>query len=380
MVDVQELVVRATPQGVSDVKDQMGDMSEGVEQSGEQMEETAGKFGDLRKQFAGATGAIAAAFAVVSGTLLSRVPVLGETASAFGSVLDAVGLKIDSVLRPALSRLNNLIFDLSGFISNAEGPLGTFIGILGTLIAVGLAVGSVVLSVVTGFLALGGSLGTVISVAGTVVSAIGAVAGAIVSLPGLIAVGIAVLVAFIAAYLTNWNGARDKTDAIIGEIVDFVVDGFNSLVAKGGKLLGKFVDKVTEFGSNVMSALVDKLGDIGSIAFSLGKKFVLALLSGVESVAQLIVDALTNILNANISAINTIIDTLPDEVASRLSIDTVGKIEAPSVSGTVNTAVDEGQDFIGSVGGGRGTINLDGRDVENSQGRYRADNLHRRGG
>lgn len=380
MVDVQELVVRATPEGVGDVSDQLDGMTESVEESGEEMEDTADGFSDLQSRFQGAGAAFAGAIAVTAGAFMGRVPILAETTDALGAVFDSLGLKLDSLLRGGLTKVNNFLFNLSDTIASVEGPVGNLIGLFAGIGAA--AAGA--LSAFAGFkiasLGLVGGLKATGAALLTVGKFIGGLIAGIISIKAAIAIALAAIVGFVAAYLTNWRGTRDKTNAIIGQIIDFVVSGFNSLVSKGGKLLGKFVDKVTEFGSNVMSALVDKLGDIGSIAFSLGKKFVLALLSGVESVAQLIVDALTNILNANISAINTIIETLPDQVSSRLSIDTVDKIEAPSVSGTVNTAVDEGQDFIGSVGGGRGTINLDGRDVENTQGRYRADNLHRRGG
>jgi len=379
MVTVEELVVKATPEGISEVEDGLEGMEEKAEETAESMEEQSKALGDISNKFAGAMGAITAGFAVVAGGLLSRVPVLGEAMSGLGAILDVVGMKIDQTLRPVLQPLTDLFFKIANAIGETDGPLGTLIGLFASVVAVGSAIASVVLGAVGTFLAFGGSLSTVIGIGSTLIGIIGSIASAIISLPALLVAAVAAIAAFAVAYITNWRGTRDKTDAIIGEIIQFVKNGFNTLVEKAKNLLGEFVSVVGQFGRDVMTTLSDKLGGVADIAFNLGKKFILSLLSGIESFAQLIVDSLTNILNANIQTINTILDKLPDSVSSKLSIDTVDKIESPSISAGVNAGASAAQNFIGRSGTRDTPIYLDGQRVDDNQGRYRKSSLTRRG-
>ena len=133
-MDVQELVVRAVPEGVSDTVDGLGEMTDQVEDSTDQMDEQASSMADLSEEFAGAMNVAVAGLAVASGFLLSRVPVLGEAFDGLFAIVDAVAFQMDSVLRPALMPLNDLFFSLSDTIFNADGVAGSLIGTLGTII------------------------------------------------------------------------------------------------------------------------------------------------------------------------------------------------------------------------------------------------------
>jgi len=501
-MDVQELVVRAVPEGVSDTVDGLGEMTDQVEDSTDQMDEQASSMADLSKQFAGAMNVAVAGLAVASASLLSQVPVLGEAFDGLFAIVSGVAFQMDSVLRPVLSPLTDAFLNVADTIFQAEGAGGALVGMLGTLVTI---FGAVVVpaAALAAKLGLAASTGAaLISAGSTLIGVIAAIAGAIVSLPGLIAVGIAALVGFIAAYLTNWNGARDKTNAIVGEIVKLVKEGFSTFVDKAKEFLGKLINALKNGFPGAVKAVSDFVSDVGdkftniiSNAKNWGEDLIGAFIDGVESkvstlkskvsdVAGIISDhlpssdadtgPLSNLTSQGAGLISAFVggasgesNDLPGFLRGTLEkatsvFKTLGsearafsgrfrgiinniqtKIPTPelnlssalqTVSGFVSTingftreladmftrlaaiirksvnqsisdmerldttmsenittertlttqangnSSDDSTDFIGSVGSGRGTINLDGRDVENTQGRYRADNLHRRGG
>ena len=337
MVDVQELVVRAIPEGVSDVSDQLDGMTESVEESGEEMENTADGFSDLQSKFQGAGAAFAGAIAVTAGAFMGRVPILAETTDALGAVFDSLGLKLDSLLRGGLTKVNNFLFTLSDTIAGVKGPVGNLIGAFAGIAAAIVGGVSAFASFKIASLGLIGGLKATGAALLTVGKFIGGLITTIIGIKAAIAIALAAIVGFVAAYLTNWRGTRDKTNEIVGQIIDFVTNGFDKLVSRVDKILGGLVSNAAEWGRNLIARII----------------------SGIKSKAGQLQSAVSGI---NLTAGVTIGDV------------------AGEVGGAFDSAVDAGSDFIGSVGGGRGTINLDGRDVENTQGRYRADNLHRRGG
>lgn len=80
---------------------------------------------------------------------------------------------------------------------------------------------------ISGFLALVGVIGGLVALAAPVVKAFSIVAGAITGILGTIgaliagyALLIAATLAFVAAYITNWRGTRDKTDEFVNDILD----------------------------------------------------------------------------------------------------------------------------------------------------------------
>ena len=336
-MDVAEMVVRAIPEGVGEVQDELDGMTESVEESGEQMEETADNFGDLQKRFSGAGAAIAGAFAATTGLFLGRVPILSETIDALGAVFDSLGLKIDSLLRGALTRVNNFLFNLSDTIAGVQGPIGDLIGLFAGIGGAAVGAVSAFASLKIASLGLIGGLKATGAALLTVGKIIGGLIATIIGIKAAIAIALAAIVAFVAAYLTNWRGTRDKTNEIVGQIIDFVTSGFNTLVTKTKQILGGLVDNAAKWGRNLIARII----------------------SGIKSKAGQLQNAVSGI---NLTAGVTIGDV------------------AGTVGGAFDSAADAGSDFIGSVGGGGGTINLAGRSIENTQGRYRADNLHRRGG
>jgi len=123
MTTVQEIVVKATPDGMDDVVSQTNEMESAVKDSTEEMNDQAEAMSDLSEKFQGAMGAIVTGLAVAAAGLLAQIPILGELFGALGAVLDAVAFQLDRVFRPVLAPVTDLILDLADAIFEAEGPL-----------------------------------------------------------------------------------------------------------------------------------------------------------------------------------------------------------------------------------------------------------------
>lgn len=121
--DVEELVVRATPEGIDETNEQLDQMSGKFDRTAEEMQETTGLLGDLERRFSGVMGALVAGFAVATGGLLTQVPVLSEVMSGLGSIFNVLGFQIDKALRPALGGLTEDLFEISQDAAEAEGAL-----------------------------------------------------------------------------------------------------------------------------------------------------------------------------------------------------------------------------------------------------------------
>jgi len=365
-MDVQELVVRAVPEGVSDTVDGLGEMTDQVEDSTDQMDEQASSMADLSEEFAGAMNVAVAGLAVASGFLLSQVPVLGEAFDGLFAIVSAVAFQMDSVLRPVLSPLTNLFLGIADVIFEADGAMGVLFGTLGTIIT---ALGAVVLpaAALASKLGLAASTTAALSSAGSVlVGVLGTIAGAL-SLP-LVAIGALVVGLGLLAFKFR-DEISNAIDIAIRAVQDFArsLPGLLSdAVSTGVDALKGLAQGVRSMGSNAIRAAIETVGGIANVfqttisnAADWGRQLISRLIAGIKSAAGNLQSAVSGI---NLTAGVTIGDV------------------AGTVSAGAQAAESGASDFIGSVGGGGGTINLDGRDVENTQGRYRADNLHRRGG
>ena len=363
MVDVAELVVRAVPEGVDDVEGEVDGMTESVEEAGEEMDDTADGFADLQQRFQGAGAALAGAVAMTAGVLLGRIPVLSETMSAFGAVFDSMGLRVDGLIRGPLSRFNDFLFDLSDTFHEADGALGAVVDTISVLVPV--VMGAVAgyaswaiaqAGVIAGLLKTGGAILTVLKVIGK------------------FALGIAMLVGWkfvlIAALaLLAWHFREGIVDAVhtaidhLGNLTEWFTDAVSDAVDWGADLIGGWIDGITSVelqdAVDFVTGLADTFTDLVSDAWGWGRDLIQRFIAGIKSRAGALRESIGGM-----------------EVAAGVTLDDI----SGTIGGIGENASEAGGDFIGSVGGGRGTINLDGRNIENTQGRYRADNLHRRGG
>ena len=319
MTEVEELIVRAKPEGVSETTQELEGMEAQTEDSAEAMEDSADEMQGFARRFEGAMGAVIAGLAVASAGLLSQVPVIGEAMSGLFAILEAVAFQVDGVLRPALSPLSDLFFDISNAIFEMEGPAGTLIGLLGTL--AGLFFGILVpLGKLTGlFSALGGAKAALALAAKGVVTVLGAIAAALGAPIALVGALVAAIVLLAAAFITDWKGIRTKTveaiKTIIGWIRDLgkwirddlpglVKDGFNAFIdfvtdtAPG--LLSVGVEKVIDTIRGIGTWVQDNLPPMISTAFSALRDFLTSsapqrLRSGLRRVREFIMDNLPSI-------------------------------------------------------------------------------------
>lgn len=226
---VHELVARVRPEGISQTEDELDQFSETFEEVSQEAGETAGVLADFSDRWQGAANVLIASLAVLATGLLSKVPILGEVAAGLGTIIDSIAIKMDSVLRPALQPLSNLLFDIATAIDETQGPLGTFIGLLGTLASVSAVVLGAIqglymagLTSVSAFAALSSVWGTIVSVGSTVVSVIAGIVAGISAVTAAVIIAVAAIIAFAAAYITNFRGIRDKTNAFIGNMIDSI--------------------------------------------------------------------------------------------------------------------------------------------------------------
>jgi len=336
MTTIQEIVIKATPEGMDTVVSQTNEMESAVENSTEEMEDQAGAMSDLSEKFQGAMSVAVTGLAVAAGGLLAQVPVLGEAFDGLFAIVQAVAFQIDSVLRPVLTPLTNLFLDIADAIYEADGAMGTIIGVAGTVATIlGTIVGPALL--VASKLGLIGSVsGAVIAAGKLLVGVLAAVASAI-SLP---AVAVAALIAGLALLAYHF---REEIANAIGTAVAFLKD----FATRAKQAANDVVKRVT----GAFTSLVDKAKDWG-------KSLIEKLVKGIKSAAGAVQDIVEGI---NLTAGVTIGDVA----------GTAGEI--------AGAASDAGSDFIGSVGGGATKVFLDGSRVDEQTGRYRKDSLTRRG-
>jgi phage-related protein len=373
---IEELIVRAKPEGIDNVSEKFGQMKTSLEENKEEMMDTADSFGGLQERFQGALGAIVSGLAVAAGGLATQVPILGQLMAGLGSVASALAFQVDQVLRPVLTPLSQKFFELSEAIFNADGIIGDLIGGVTAFIGIAATVIAVVAKVGALFGVFASTGAGVVSILGTIVSAIATVGAAIISLPALIIAAIAAIIAFAAAYLTNFRGTRDKTDEIIGEIIDFVVGGFNDLVDTAINIINDFVPKVISFFIGLTEEIAQVATDLFSIAVDLGTAVIKGIISGLQSLSNLVLETLIDIVNGTIEGLNTIIEGLPDRIQDRLGVETFSTINADDVNVLSDNQNNQTQVVRGQTGSP--TIRLDGRRLDEQTGRYSFDRAARR--
>ena len=337
MVDVAEVVVRATPDGMDDVVSQTNEMESAVEDSTEEMDDQAEAMSDLSEKFQGAMSVAVTGLAVAAGGLLSQVPVLGEAFDGLFAIVDAVAFQMDQVLRPVLTPLTNLFLDIADAIFEADGAMGDIIGVGGTLAAILGSIGGPALLVASKLGLIGSVSGAVIAAGKLLVGALAAVASAI-SLP---VVAIAALVAGLALLAYHF---REE----ISNAIQTAIAAFEDFVPKAMLAVRSVVNRVT----SAFTSLVSK-------AKEWGRSLIERLAQGIRDASGIVRDIVEGI---NLTAGVTIGDV------------------AGTASDLGSAAADAGSDFIGSVGDTASNIYLDGSRVDDNQGRYRKDALSRRGG
>lgn len=302
---VSELVVKVTPQGVSETSDQLDDMSESFEESSESVGESAGFLSDFSEKFKGAAGVVLAGLATVTAGLLSQVPVIDEAMSGLFSIFDALILRLDERLRPAINKVTTTLFDIADAILEAEGPLGTLIDIvlLGA-VAFGLLAGAVAIYAGAQFLAA------------TAIGATVLAAAPLLAVLAVIALAIGVLA---VAWQENWFGIRD----IAADAVEFLTGVFEDLVAFLTDMWNDPIGTTFEFIELFLGAVGRGVNAVRAVF----EKFWARIRTGFEILFDLIVGGAKRWANTFVSivesAINTAIRAIPGFIRTKLGLSTV---------------------------------------------------------
>jgi hypothetical protein len=360
MVDVAEVVVRATPDGIDETTEDMNELEDSIDSSADALEEQTSGLGSIAKAFKGAMGAVVAGLAVSTGFLLSRIPVLGEVASGLVAVFDAIAFQLDKRLRPALEPVTNGLFELSNAIF--EGNWGEAKSLLGDFVAGvrNLPWGKITQTVRNVF----GKVRAFISD----INLLGVARGAIKSLFGIDDdqsiidfAGQKLKSLFVSAVKALPGGelaleAGNLFISILGSLTNFAKEAttkikqfFDSLTWR--EIISKIISKLREKATQLTNGIIDLVRDVNwqRVSEALGRQFKEALDKGLQDKLLEPPEDPTNEANRRLK--------IGDSDNSR--------------SGNV---------FIGSVSDGRTKVFLDGAEVDNQQGRFRKDSLTRRGG
>ena len=432
MVTAEELVVSITSEGTQETQDDL----EGVESTMEDTADSAGDSADelegFSKRFSGALSAAVAGLAVGAAGLLSQVPVIGEAMSGLFAILEALAFQMDSVLRPVLTPIGDFFFDMANAIFEADGAMGTLTGTFGTV-----AAGA---GILIGVLKLIG-----VALTGPLLAAIGVVAGAIAALwlawrenfggiqdvaqdtidnvserfsdfvetvkpivmgfldtlesawgshgetimdvvnfafrtiGALIETGIDAILTIIEVGLQilsgNWEGAWES-----------MTDFFSRMVDLWGPLLSEAIDAIIGLMFGLASDLGSWARDLASDAFDWGVSLAQGLLDGIVSLTGTVVEAFQDVINGIIDTINRALDILPDEVTSRVGVESFEQVDFDTDFGSgrgreaTNGRGASGRPRFGAGrGASTGGQQIDGRQISESTGRYRSDPANRRG-
>jgi phage-related protein len=232
---------------------------------------------------------------------------------------------------------------------------------------------------------LAGAFATIVSVGGTIITILGSVGAAILSLPVLLAAAVAALAGFVIAYLTNWRGTRDKTDAIINDIQRIVKRGFVNFINAAIKFLKSFVKSVKKKFGEVRNKITTKLNNLVEDAKQFGKDLVSEFASGIR-------DKIGDAIAAASELASEVRDRLPGSPAAMGPLSDLDET-GPGLVDTFIGGIDSGQLRVGLNAGedetnagtalarqeGRTVIEIEGRQVERATRDFRSDGTDLRG-
>lgn len=331
MAVADELVVALRTEGAKETRDDLEDVQEQFTETADTAEESSSNLTAFAMKFQGAMKVAIAGLAIAAVGLLAQIPAVGMVMAGLGAIIEGLLFQVNQFIQPLAGPLSDAFFKLSNAIFKAEGILGDFLGaatLLGSFLLVLKAA------------ALAGS--------GLAAAILGAGA-AIVSLPVIVGAAIAALLAFFVAYITNWKGTRDKTDAILAKIGETVKGLFNKFLEWAGSILGPFVQNVKEKFADVKQSVVDWADDLAERARTWGRNLIDRFIGGIKSKIQGVRDALSDVTGSIGGAIGIGGTTGAPRAAGRLSRTSAG----PSLS-------------------------IDGRSLTRTTGRYDSDRLTRR--
>ena len=186
-----------------------------------------------------------------------------------------------------------------------------------------------------------------------------------------------------------WDWFVDLASDLAGWASDLASDAFEW----GADAIGGMLDAITETGAGIIewfsdlaSDLSSWASDLASDAFDWGVSLAQGLLDGIVSLTETVVEAFQDVINGIIDTINRALDILPDEVTSRVGVESFEQVDFDTDFGSgrgreaTNGRGGSGRPRFGAGrGASTGGQQIDGRQISESTGRYRSDPANRRG-
>jgi len=361
-MDIQELVVRATPEGMSDVNDGLESVERKVGDTTRQVDKSAAALGGLARKFKGAMTVIIAGLAVGVAGVLSQVPVLGEAMDGLKSIFNALALQIDQRLRPFMNKLNQEFFELAGAIAE-----GDYEGVKEEL--------TDIFNVFKG-VDIGKVIGDFVSALQTLVSDINfeQLAGRLIEFQAQLRNR------FIDA-ISNFANELSVSDVqnVAATIIRIIKKQLFTQLTQVDwlQLLIAIIKLIGKIGAGVVMAIKNEIVDplIGAI----GKGFNNAIGAASEWGRNLLENFISGI-KSKISELRSAVRDVGRTIRNAMPGAGMGIETSVSAGGSQRgTGGLSNQDFIGSVGSSASAIYLDGSRVDDNQGRFRKGSLTRRG-
>jgi len=376
MPDIEELIVAVKPEGLSETEEGLESVSESSEEAAENMEEQSAEMGGFAEKFQGAMDIAIGALSVASAGLLSQVPVIGEAMQGLFSVVEAVAFQMDQVLRPVLSPITELFFNLSDAIFGLEGPVGSIVGIVSTL---GATLGGIV-GIVAGINSLFGTSFSVFAafsgIAGKVASVLGVIGGVL----GISATGVGALIAAVAGLVAVWQtdflGIKTKVISALQTIWGWVQDLGSVFLDLANQARDGLIEAfiwLRDTGKNLIQTgvalIIDKVKDVFSFFTDdlpgLAKDGIDFLVSGISNKVEDVKEAAGDIADGILDKIPTFGDML--DVGKNI-IDGLIRGISDALSRLKSAATDIGGSILDGIGGGLDAVGSGLGDLSGSVG------------
>lgn len=347
MTTIEELVVRAKPEGIEETSEGFDQMQEDLEEVEEGMDDTADSMEDASSKWQGAMSAIVAGLAVGTAGLLSRIPVLGEALGGLLSIIDALAYQMDQILRPVLQPVTGFFYDMSEGIYELEGAAGAIVGVLSTVAATLTGIAGVAKLV-------GSSLSGVISF----IAGLGPVIGGITAGMATLAAAVGAIIGLIGVLILDITG---------------VLDWFRQLGRDARPILNHII--------RGLSRISNALSDIVNMAIDLVFNFVNDPIGTVKDILSALKEVANNVWDTVVDVVLTITDPVTGP-AGEFERGVASFVD-PRQEWNFTNPLSGGGNNPGPIAPRRQTrttpISLDGRDLTENTGRYRVDNTTRRG-
>lgn len=290
--EIMTLVAKLEPRGLSETVDGLEETEEAFENTAETAGDASEDLEAFSSRFEGAIGVAVGALAIGATGLLSTVPVIGEAFSGLFAIVEALGLQLDSLLRKiGAGGVTTALFEVADAVASADGALGDFVGLItGIGASISIFLGALFAAIPVINAVTGASL-TFTGVLATIAGAIGTAIGAILSIPGALAIAAAAIIGFAAAYITNFAGVRDKTNAIVGAIVSTLTNLADIVLTQLSiafeTLFDLLVNIIAQGGNGIISAFESIINTAAS-----------GVTNGLNGILQSVEDTVNKSINA----------------------------------------------------------------------------------